>query len=230
MLKVKLNLRKVVVIAICLVCNMTMFAQDIIIMKNGNDIQVVVQEVGIDDVKYKRFDNQSGPNYVLKKSDIFMIRYKNGTKDVFNEMLTSTLTDKKQQLNQNELLSYSKGVWQNGIKLNSEQVIRVMSGNNEALQQYNKGRSLNIIGQVIAYPSAILFGCNMGIMIAGGEGNGMGLAVGAIGVLAGTIMEYSGKNKMKTSVLLYNSGINKTSSHQIDFGFTHTGLGLCMRF
>ena len=90
MLKVRLDLRKMVVMAICLAGSVTVFAQDIIIMKNGNDIQAIVEEVGIDDVKYKRFDNQDGPNYMLNKSEIFMIRYENGSKDVFSEITTPT--------------------------------------------------------------------------------------------------------------------------------------------
>ncbi|MDR2146675.1 MAG: hypothetical protein LBE91_09495 [Tannerella sp.] len=85
MLKVGLNLRKAIAMAIFLAGSVTMFAQDVIMLKNGYDIQAVVQEVGIDEVKYKRFDNQNGPNYTLKKSNISMIRYENGSEDVFGE-------------------------------------------------------------------------------------------------------------------------------------------------
>jgi len=60
-----------------------MFAQDVIILKNGNDIQAIVQEISDDNVKYKKYDNINGPNYTLKKTEIFMIRYANGSKDVF---------------------------------------------------------------------------------------------------------------------------------------------------
>ena len=57
---------------------------DIITLKNGDEIQGIVQEVGTDVVKYKKADNQTGPNYTIKKSDIFMIKYANGSRDVFN--------------------------------------------------------------------------------------------------------------------------------------------------
>ena len=59
MVKIKVNLRKVIAVAICFAGSLTMFAQDIIILKNGNEIQSVVQEVGTEEVKYKRFDNQN---------------------------------------------------------------------------------------------------------------------------------------------------------------------------
>jgi len=65
-------------------------AQDIITLKNGEDIQAIVQEIGEVDVKYKKFDNPNGPNYTMKKSEIFTIRYANGGKDFFGEETTTT--------------------------------------------------------------------------------------------------------------------------------------------
>ena len=69
-------------IAFCLSAS-SMFAQDVITLKNGEDIQSLVQDIGDVDVKYKKFDNPDGPNYTLKKAEIFMIRYANGSRDVF---------------------------------------------------------------------------------------------------------------------------------------------------
>ena len=60
-------------------------AQDVITLKNGTDIDALVQDIGDVEVKYKKFDNPNGPNYTLKKSEILMIRYENGTKDIFSE-------------------------------------------------------------------------------------------------------------------------------------------------
>lgn len=61
------------------------YGQDIIIKLNGDEIQAKVLEVGLSVVKYKKFDNINGPTFEILKSDIFMIRYPNGTKDVFNQ-------------------------------------------------------------------------------------------------------------------------------------------------
>jgi len=65
-------------------------AQDVIILKNGDDIQAIVQEIGENEIKYKKFDNANGPVYTMKKSEIFMIRYPNGSKDVFTDVSTTT--------------------------------------------------------------------------------------------------------------------------------------------
>jgi hypothetical protein len=60
-----------------------MLAQDIITLKTGDEIEALVQEIGVDVVKYKRYGNTQGPSYSILKTDIFMIRYENGAKDTF---------------------------------------------------------------------------------------------------------------------------------------------------
>ena len=59
-------------------------AQDIITLKTGDDIDALIEKVGAEEIEYKRWDNQTGPVYVVKKNEIFMIKYRNGSKDLFN--------------------------------------------------------------------------------------------------------------------------------------------------
>lgn len=61
------------------------YSQDILTKKSGEDIQAKVLEVTSSEVKYKKFDNQNGPTFSILKSDLLMVRYENGTKDLFNE-------------------------------------------------------------------------------------------------------------------------------------------------
>jgi hypothetical protein len=58
-------------------------AQDVIVLKNGNETQAKVTEIGLDEIKYKKFSNLDGPTYTLQKSEVFMIKYENGDKDFF---------------------------------------------------------------------------------------------------------------------------------------------------
>ncbi|MDR2913701.1 MAG: hypothetical protein LBV74_02515 [Tannerella sp.] len=89
MLKMEIGFTKVVTIAICLAGSTTIFAQDIIFRNNGAEIQAIVREVGVDEVKYKKFNNQNGPIYRLRKSEISMIEYEDGSRDVFNDVSAS---------------------------------------------------------------------------------------------------------------------------------------------
>jgi hypothetical protein len=61
------------------------FSQDVITKKSGEEIQAKIIEVGQTEIKYNKFDNLSGPIYIMPKSDVSMIQYENGTKDIFNE-------------------------------------------------------------------------------------------------------------------------------------------------
>lgn len=60
-------------------------AQDLITLKDGSDVQAKIIEVGTTEIKYKRFSNLDGPVFIVNKSDVLIIRYENGEKDVFVE-------------------------------------------------------------------------------------------------------------------------------------------------
>lgn len=62
---------------------------DIITFKNGEEVKAIVTEVGTSEVKYKKCDNKNGPIYSVKKSEVFMIKYANGSKDFFGNQVAS---------------------------------------------------------------------------------------------------------------------------------------------
>lgn len=67
-------------LTMCVVFNLS--AQDIIVKRNGDELQCRILEVSKNEVKYKRWVNLDGPAFSEKKSDIFMIKYENGEKDM----------------------------------------------------------------------------------------------------------------------------------------------------
>lgn len=77
---------KITIVLYCLMLITTISsAQDIITKKNGDDIQAKVIEITLNELKYKNFNNLDGPIISILKSDVILIRYENGTKDVFVE-------------------------------------------------------------------------------------------------------------------------------------------------
>jgi hypothetical protein len=68
-----------------LLCSIKIYAQDLIIKKNGDEIQAKVLEILPELIKYKKKSNLEGPTYTLELSEIFMIKYQNGSKAVFKE-------------------------------------------------------------------------------------------------------------------------------------------------
>lgn len=88
-------------------------SQDVITKKTGEDITTKVVEITLNEVKYKKWDNQEGPLISISKSDILMIRYQNGTKDLFNnETLPATANlgeSENYKLGQKDAMQYYKG-------------------------------------------------------------------------------------------------------------------------
>ncbi|MCL1822379.1 MAG: hypothetical protein FWG22_06110, partial [Prolixibacteraceae bacterium] len=82
-------LKKLSILFLLLIPVWSLNAQDIITKKNAEEIKAKVVEVSKDEVKYKRYGSESGPTYTLPVSDIFMIKYENGDKDVFGNETSS---------------------------------------------------------------------------------------------------------------------------------------------
>ena len=60
------------------------FSQDLFIYKNGEELNVKVLRINKNDISYKKYSNLNGPEYIEDKANLFMIKYENGTKDIFN--------------------------------------------------------------------------------------------------------------------------------------------------
>ncbi len=72
------------------------FAQDLIVYKDGDEVKAKVLNVNKEEISYKKWDNVEGPTYSISIDEVFMIKYKNGTKDVFSKSYNFQL----QKLNQ----------------------------------------------------------------------------------------------------------------------------------
>ena len=59
---------------------------DEITFKNGDEVKAKVLEINENEIKYKRCDNLDGPIIVVNKSEVFMIKYLNGSKEVFKDV------------------------------------------------------------------------------------------------------------------------------------------------
>lgn len=59
------------------------FAEDLIVLRNGDIVKAVVTDITQTEIKYKKASNPNGPSYTINKSDVLSINYENGDKDVF---------------------------------------------------------------------------------------------------------------------------------------------------
>ncbi|MBA3681236.1 MAG: hypothetical protein H0W73_08740 [Bacteroidetes bacterium] len=91
---------KNILIIIATIFNIGAFAQDTLYTTKGRIITGQVIEITPQEIKYKRAANPDGPLYVVDKTDIVLIHYKNGSKDVFEN--SSTISPDNSQNNSND--------------------------------------------------------------------------------------------------------------------------------
>lgn len=116
-------------------------SQDIIFLKNGDEIQSKVTEVLPDLIKYKKWENQDGPLYSVTKSDVFMIKYQNGSKDLFNtEQGKNTATNNDYS---NKIVEEAKRYMDNRITVESEGACYLIDFKKQ------NGVERNIFGQIV---------------------------------------------------------------------------------
>lgn len=77
-------MKKLVFVFVAVLSTAFSFAQDVITKSNGDEIKAKVLEVSQTEIKYKKFDNLNGPTFAISKNEVFMVKYENGSKDVFN--------------------------------------------------------------------------------------------------------------------------------------------------
>ena len=75
----------IIIIVAVVMAGGSMQAQDTISMRNGEKINAKVMEIGLEQIRYKKFNDLSGPVYVVDKNQVFTINYENGSQDVFEQ-------------------------------------------------------------------------------------------------------------------------------------------------
>jgi len=69
------------------------FAQDIIVKQNGDEIKSKILEITSENIKYKEYKFQNGPTRNINISEVFMVIYENGKREKF----TTTESEKSKE-------------------------------------------------------------------------------------------------------------------------------------
>lgn len=80
---------------------LSLSGQDIIYKNDGTEIKSSILEITTDVIKYKYFEQPDGPIRNILISDVFMIIYKDGTKEVFKGKQTSNVNQAVKITNNN---------------------------------------------------------------------------------------------------------------------------------
>jgi len=248
------TIQKIIVFVTLILLANSGFTQDIIILKTGDEIQSKVEEVGIDIIRYHKFDNISGPIYTIEKSKVFMIKYQNGSKDVFSEQKVSKTTATQSPtvvenqtpktevappIQSNNLTYQSnKNIFLNYKRLSPREVKSLMITYPDIQKEYKSGRNYNAIGACFMVPLftsefiAIFQIINKKDHFTDiplfNRKYGPTLAVMGVGFVGYVTFATIGSTKIMKSVSDYNNKVTPTTS--FNFNINPNGLGVVMKF
>ena len=123
----------------------SVFAQDVIVKKDGSTIISKVYEVGRNEVKYKKYSNLNGPIYSIAKKEVMAINYENGDKDDFDKTRNKDVIEWKNEYikpNKNYPNMYSNisfGYTNFAINSNGATIIDCSYNSNGFAVEYNYG-------------------------------------------------------------------------------------------
>ncbi|MBN1639386.1 MAG: hypothetical protein JW866_10485 [Ignavibacteriales bacterium] len=89
-------MKKITFIAVLFFSSIFVNAQDIIYKTDGTEIKVKIIELTTETVKYKNFEQLQGPIRNILLSDVFMIIYEDGTKEVIKKNNNTELETQSQ--------------------------------------------------------------------------------------------------------------------------------------
>jgi len=248
-------MKKSLLLIIIIIITCSIKAQDIILTKDGQKIEAKVEEVGIETIKYKKYNNQSGAAYLILKSDIATIMYENGEFEVFKQETQKSNTNEAQKpISQEAQKPFSQEAQKlyshlqqpfNKIGIDDKGMLVFFKANNfqEYYNRFNAACVQSNAGKVIlgigVFASALGFSLLMADLyndtglVTGGS---VLLSFGQVVVIAGiSITATAGKRKgeIKDTFAMEYFGVVRKYSYQpkLNLGITQNGgVGLTLKF
>jgi len=244
----KNKLLSLIAAMLCAICTMQVFSQDLIILRSGDEIQALVSEIGLDQIKYRKYENPNGPLYTLEKSKVFMIKYANGSKDVFSQEVVQPGTNQQSQgvPSQSEAkveaeaifpapLQYRFGIRKDGSSLSDAEIRAILANYPEPLNYYTQGYGLQVAGSVLQWSviGVLIYTAIKAKPLDPPESEEVakkGLIVGGSLVVGWLTLSNIGSLKQRKAVDTYNAAIAKPAAYNIDLILNDAGVGLALRF
>lgn len=76
-------MKKIFLFTLLFALSHIIYADDIIYLNSGKEINAKVLKVSTNFIEYKKTSNLDGPIYELSKDQILMVVYENGEKEIF---------------------------------------------------------------------------------------------------------------------------------------------------
>jgi hypothetical protein len=214
------------------------FAQDLIVKRDAEEIEAKVEEITDTHIKYHKFSNLEGPVYSVAKSEVLMIKYADGEKDVFTS--TTTLPTSVEPTYVGGVMTKQDGSYHiNGEPIEYKDALKYAAPYPEVVRQMEKATSLENVGSSIA-------GGGLTLMLVGliyiaidvdtlGELGGAFISAGGCLTLVGGGIALGSIGPSKKAVRMYNDAVAgdyayTKSEVRLSLASTRGGLGLQLTF
>ncbi len=250
-------MKKTIFITLFLCCAFALFAadKDVIITTKAERIEALITEVAPDAIRYHKFDNPTGPIFVIYTKDVSAVIYKNGeiqtftqkqsastTTEIKNEPVLVTTTPATTEVKRSksnfskqvsdDALGYiyrddGEFVFQGRYITNKEYVKILKNHCPEAYEQYKKANNCVIAGAVLA---GIGGGMALGSLLALGTPDfALTCACISIAPLVASIpLLVIGVQKERKSIDVFNERC--ASQMALNFQVSQNGVGLALNF
>lgn len=228
-MKKRLFLLSLVLFGTCMV-----FAQDIIVKINADEIEAKVVNVNDKEITYYKWENQDGPTYAISISNVLFIRYANGQKDVFSTTIENNREETKNANNASFIFRSGQTYYYDGKTMKGSAYAKFLNANcPEAYQQYTKGLSVSTAGWGLLTAGCVFDLFSIVVMYKINEKTGITLSyvAGAL-ELACIPTLIVGYHKMHKSADIFNMQCanKKTSTAYWSINADANGIGLALNF
>ena len=233
-------MKKLIFLCVVMLASVCAFAQDVIIKRDASKIQAKIIEVSDSEVRYKNFNNQSGPTFVVKTDDIATIMYENGEVQLFEKKAEPAVQSGRSSYDSpyGGELSYMGGNYFLNDKIMSKDEYRYFLQKNckPAYEYYRKCTNMGNwgIGLTSAGAALLIVG---GVLFAEEEdvAGPIMLGVGFACTVTGVPLLSVGYTFRKKSTLIYNercsnSACNNVEKIRFELQTSRDGLGIALRF
>lgn len=213
-------------VAICVAT--VLFAQDVIVTIDEQQISAKILEISSSEVKYLDFNNQNGPVYVLSIQEILSIQLANGDVKSYERktapVFVETTTTAKQSHNASYLIRTGNSYHYNGIEMRGDVYANFLKNNcTEAYTKYQKGRTVSTVGWILL---GVGVGLDLGFAWWAPYTGYIGLAC-EIACIPTLIVGYG---QMHSSAEIFNVSCGRSSMASWSVTASGNGIGVALNF
>ena len=221
-------MKKFILLFVAICSALILFAQDVIVTVDEQQISAKILEISSSEVKYLDFNNQDGPVYVLSVQEILSIQLANGDVKSYERkaapVIVETVTATQQVNNVSYLIRTGNRYHYNGVEMRGDVYANFLKNNcAEAYGKYQNGRTIATVGWVLF---GVGLGLDLGLVWISPYSGLIGLAC-EIACIPTLIVGY---NRMHSSAEIFNVSCGRNSFVSLGVTASQNGFGLALNF